>query len=696
MALKTNSIQFDELTADPGAPVEGQIWYNTTSMQLKGYINGATEVIIDKTTFDAHATSSLNPHTVTLEQARTGGATLSGDINMQGNNLTNVGGTGGTFNAASEDYVVDQIKQRLRGLDWQESVLDKDLVTAPGAPTLGDRYIIAGIGGAWSTATIGDIAEWDGVAWVFSTPNEGFATRVEDENVLYIHDGAAWGTFGSAIDHGTLIGLGDDDHTQYLLVSGTRAMTGNLNMGTFAITNVGNVDGVDVSDHSARHDPGGTDALTTAAPGATGVATASAVGVATSFARSDHAHQSNTAPVNVTKAAAAIGTSGEPARADHKHDISAAAANTISVGDAAAEGAATSLARSDHTHALTAPPAPANVTKAAAAAGVATTVARSDHKHDVTTAAPAATGVATASGDGVATTLARSDHTHQSNTAPANVTKAAAAIGTSGEPARADHKHDVATAAPGATGVGTASAEGASTSLARADHVHQSNTAPTDTTKAAAVIGTSGQPARADHKHDISTAAPSTVGTANAEGAATSLARSNHVHDHGSQTTEGHHALVSATNHGFQPRSNRNASTNPTSAEDSGDGYAVGSYWVNTTLDIAYLCVDATLANAVWVNIGAAGLVVSLAHKAGHVLAAGFAGNPKVATVTFSAAFADVNYAVVLTAVTQNNKQFAMNVQSQVAGSFVINMGTNNIADLLQVNWVAMKDGESS
>lgn len=38
-------------------------------------------------------------------------------------------------------------------------------------------------------------------------------------------------------DHGNLIGLNDDDHQQYLLTSGARAMTGSLNMGNFDITN---------------------------------------------------------------------------------------------------------------------------------------------------------------------------------------------------------------------------------------------------------------------------------------------------------------------------------------------------------------------------------------------------------------------------------------------------------------------------
>jgi len=66
---------------------------------------------------------------------------------------------------------------------------------------------------------------------------------------------------GIVTDHGGLSGLGDDDHTQYLLVSGVRAMAGNLDMGGNQITNVGNVDGVDVSAHAARHELGGADQM---------------------------------------------------------------------------------------------------------------------------------------------------------------------------------------------------------------------------------------------------------------------------------------------------------------------------------------------------------------------------------------------------------------------------------------------------
>ncbi len=38
-------------------------------------------------------------------------------------------------------------------------------------------------------------------------------------------------------DHGNLTGLADDDHTQYLLINGTRAMTGDLNIGSNDINN---------------------------------------------------------------------------------------------------------------------------------------------------------------------------------------------------------------------------------------------------------------------------------------------------------------------------------------------------------------------------------------------------------------------------------------------------------------------------
>jgi hypothetical protein len=48
---------------------------------------------------------------------------------------------------------------------------------------------------------------------------------------------------------------------------------------------------------------------------------------------------------------------------------------------------------------------------------------------------------------------------------------------------------------------------------------------------------------------------------------------------------------------------NYSATSAPTANDDSGDGYSIGSWWVNVTSDEAYLCVDSTVGAAVWTKI---------------------------------------------------------------------------------------------
>lgn len=47
-------------------------------------------------------------------------------------------------------------------------------------------------------------------------------------------------------------------------------------------------------------------------------------------------------------------------------------------------------------------------------------------------------------------------------------------------------------------------------------------------------------------------------------------------------------------------KNNYTATTAPTVTDDAGDGYAVGSKWINVTLDKVYVCVDATTNAAIW------------------------------------------------------------------------------------------------
>jgi len=128
----------------------------------------------------------------------------------------------------------------------------------------------------------------------------------------------ASGTAGSS-NHGDLQGLLNDDHTQYLLASGARAMTGNLNAGGYNITNVGTVDGVDVSAHVSRHAFNGSDPLTPAdAADITELAdTTSSAGINnTKIPRADHVHAHGNRGGGSLHSAATVSVAGFMSAAD--------------------------------------------------------------------------------------------------------------------------------------------------------------------------------------------------------------------------------------------------------------------------------------------------------------------------------------------------------------------------------------------
>lgn len=225
------------------------------------------------------------------------------------------------------------------------------------------------------------------------------------------------GTSGTSV-HSLLSGLSADDHTQYLLIDGTRNMGGSLNMGGNNITNVGVVDGVDVSAHAARHNPGGTDALATGAPVAVLVGSAVSSGSASSYALSDHQHGITSAAPQTLGSANVEGNASSVARSDHVHahgNLSGSTMHAVAVASGSA-GFLSGLdkAKLDTITDFAAPltsAAPVDVTKSTAVVGVSTHAARADHKHNISTAAPIS-GLGSGSLEGTATSLARSDHTH--------------------------------------------------------------------------------------------------------------------------------------------------------------------------------------------------------------------------------------------------------------------------------------------
>ena len=81
----------------------------------------------------------------------------------------------------------------------QLSVIDRDLTAPPGGPSNGDRYIVGGSAtGDWSGHD-DHLAIYNGVAWVFHVPVEGWLAYIEDEAKISVYKTATGWSAGLAI-----------------------------------------------------------------------------------------------------------------------------------------------------------------------------------------------------------------------------------------------------------------------------------------------------------------------------------------------------------------------------------------------------------------------------------------------------------------------------------------------------------------
>jgi len=67
------------------------------------------------------------------------------------------------------------------------------------------------------------------------------------------------------------------------------------------------------------------------------------------------------------------------------------------------------------------------------------------------------------------------------------------------------------------------------------------------------------------------------------------------------------HAVASDSAAGFRPVSKMDATTAPGAGDDTGDGFEVGSLWIDVTANKTYSCVDSTSTAAVWNDLTAGG-----------------------------------------------------------------------------------------
>jgi pectin methylesterase-like acyl-CoA thioesterase len=354
---------------------------------------------------------------------------------------------------------------------------------------------------------------------------------------------ASSSTTGTITVHGDLIGLGADDHPQYLLTTGG-TMTGDLNLGESNIVNPGLYDGFDVSDHALRHAFGAVDGLSPAL-------------------------DENIMDISDSVASAGSNNALIP-RADHVHAHGNRGGGSLHV-DVIAAGASGFMTGDDKTkldgivagatNTTLADEAPANTTKSDAVVGGSLKVAREDHKHDIFTAVASGLSAATLNSEGIASSLARSDHTHAipSDIPSTQIPGQANVEGNSNSFARSDHIHEIPTAKAASLDANSSSTEGAATTFSRSNHSHSiaSGLPSNQTISATLVTGGSANFARADHLHTFSTDAPVTIGDENVIGTSTSFARADHVHDHGVHTDPTDHAVATTSTSGFMSSSDK-------------------------------------------------------------------------------------------------------------------------------------------
>ncbi|MCK5625124.1 DUF2793 domain-containing protein [Candidatus Pacearchaeota archaeon] len=176
------------------------------------------------TQIDSHISNSSNPHSVTLEQARTQSNLVTGSINMNSNLIYNLSTPSDGSDATTKDYVDSLIQ----GVEWQDSVNSSvNFVTSePGGPSIGDRYINTATGtssGTSQSVTANYIYEWNGSTWTETITSEGFAVWIDSEDTAYVFNGSSWVKFGSTITHNNLASLqGGTSNEYYHLTSAQR------------------------------------------------------------------------------------------------------------------------------------------------------------------------------------------------------------------------------------------------------------------------------------------------------------------------------------------------------------------------------------------------------------------------------------------------------------------------------------------
>lgn len=123
-----------------------------------------------------------------------GSVTFTANQSLGGNKVTSL--ANGTTSADAVNYAqLQAVESLISGFSWLTSCISR-LVTPPGSPLMGDRYLIDAVLGPATGVWAGhedEIAEYNGSSWDFTVPTLGAYISIEDESDgLYLYGGASW------------------------------------------------------------------------------------------------------------------------------------------------------------------------------------------------------------------------------------------------------------------------------------------------------------------------------------------------------------------------------------------------------------------------------------------------------------------------------------------------------------------------
>jgi hypothetical protein len=280
---------------------DGSQWIPFGAADLSD-LTGSLDDIADGTSYQRVAATEVNgsgyvtqindgANVVTAAQARThiDDAGKHREINDSGTATTDLW---------SADKIQTSIDNALDGLDWQNSILDKDLTAPPGGENVGDRYIVgASATGAWSghDDDIAEVTSTGPTVWSFITPNEGYCARVEDEDIDYVFNGSVWVSKAAGTNHNNLSGLQGGTASEYYHLTSAQHASLTTNLTETIQDSVGSM-----FNHANHTGLTGTyddanDRVDLAVsyggePGAVSSSTSGTAGSADSASRSDHSH----------------------------------------------------------------------------------------------------------------------------------------------------------------------------------------------------------------------------------------------------------------------------------------------------------------------------------------------------------------------------------------------------------------------